>query len=476
MNDMTPQEPSVEIALSNARQMFEAVNAASRRIETLFPGFFSDAKHNHYTDFGFPQTVTFDMLYGIYSRNGIARSAIDKTILKSWQDNPEFCETSDPTETIVEKAFRLKLQDTRFWQHLSEIDRRSMVGGYAGAILRLKDGKAFDQPVGKVGGGVDGFKGLIPAWRSQLLIEGWDQDATSETYGEPTMYVFQEIPVDKNLPAGATGASRTVRVHPDRIILWSQDGTVFSRSSLEPGYNDLITCEKIVGAGGEGFWKNAKSAPVLDVDKDTKLEDMARAMGTTIPNLQQAMNDQVADFQKGFDKMLMLQGIKASQLNVTLPVPEQFFLAALQCFSASMNIPLKVLIGNQQGQRASTEDSMEWAQVNMSRRNNTIMPLLRTFLQRMIKFGILPQADWQPEWSDLLQTTKVEKIAIAKTLSDINASSYTANGEVIFTPDEIRQVADYEPLEVAIPVLPKPAPDKKGLYPKAEPSDPLSIP
>ena len=63
-------------------------NAAARRLDVMFPGYFMAAKHNHYRDFGYPDKVTFDMLYAMYTRNGIAAAAVDKTILKTWQDVP----------------------------------------------------------------------------------------------------------------------------------------------------------------------------------------------------------------------------------------------------------------------------------------------------------------------------------------------------------------------------------------------------
>ena len=61
-------------------------NAAARRLDVMFPGFFATAKHNHYADFGYPANISFDMLYAMYRRNGVASAAVDKTILKTWQD------------------------------------------------------------------------------------------------------------------------------------------------------------------------------------------------------------------------------------------------------------------------------------------------------------------------------------------------------------------------------------------------------
>jgi uncharacterized protein len=126
-------------------------NAVTRRLDTMFPGFFAEQKHSHYTDFGYPREVTFALAYAMYLRNGLARAAVDKTAAKTWQEAPfiqEFARDDgrDEPETTVEKAIRERFSDVRFWQNVAEADRRGMVGAYSGLILRIGDDKTFDQP------------------------------------------------------------------------------------------------------------------------------------------------------------------------------------------------------------------------------------------------------------------------------------------------------------------------------------------
>ena len=64
-------------------------NQAGRSLASMFPGFFaSGIKHDHYKDFGYPEQVTFDQLFRVYHRNGIARAGVDKTVGKTWESNP----------------------------------------------------------------------------------------------------------------------------------------------------------------------------------------------------------------------------------------------------------------------------------------------------------------------------------------------------------------------------------------------------
>lgn len=435
--------------MSNVRQLR---NAATRRITTMFQGFFGDAKHNHYKDFGYPDVVNFDMLYQMYRRNGIAAAAIDKTALKTWQDNPflqekqrDGSEGSSSKETPLELEIRNRFDDLRVWSRMAETDRRSMVGQYSALILRLGDGLEFSNPVGRVGGGLLGLVEVIPAWEGQLSVSEWETKQADENYGQPKMFQFNEAQVQAQ--SSQSGAARSFQVHPDRVIIWSRDGTLDCKSLLEPGYNDLIDMEKIKGAGGEGFWKNAKSAPVLELTPEAKIDEIASMMGVSVEEVYDKMNKQVQDWNKGFDELLMIQGMQAKSLSVNLPSPEHFFAIALQSFAASVMMPVKILVGSQSGERASTEDANEWSQSNMSRRVNTIKPNIMTFVNRLERFGVLPERDWHLDYSDLTEASMSEKIDRVVKMADTN-QKMKDDGDIIFTGDEMRAVAGYEPLVI----------------------------
>jgi hypothetical protein len=318
------------------------------------------------------------------------------------------------------------------------------VGCYSGVIMRLADSKRFQEPVDTVPGGLAGLVELIPAWEGQLQVAEWDTDEMSETYGQPLMFQFNEAQVASK--ANDTTKTRSFMIHPDRVLVWSRDGTVHGTSFLEPGYNDLIDLEKIKGAGGEGFWKNAKSAPVLNLDKDAKIGDLAKGMGVSPAEVGDKIGEQVEDWQKGFDQLLMLQGMEAKALGITLPSPEHFWAAPLQSFAASISMPLKILVGSQTGERASTEDASEWSQTIMSRRNSQTVPNVMALVRRLERFSILPEGkDWFLDWPSLMDPTPTEQIERAAKMADINAKMQRL-GEFVFTPDEMRQETGREPL------------------------------
>lgn len=427
-------------------------NRVTRSFQSILEraGFVTN-KHDHYKDFGYPEHINFDMAYHMYTRNGIATAAVEKTITKTWEQLPFIQEyvrdgsqkgKDAAKETSTEAAIRKHFTKLRIWQHLTECDRRSLVGDYAGLILRFADNRGFDQPVSSVRGGLLGLVEVIPAWQGQLTVNEWHMDPQSPDYAKPKMFAFNEAPV------GDAQQPRAFNIHPDRVVIWSSDGTLNGRSFLEPGYNDLVSMEKIIGAGGEGFWKNAKSAPILQIDKEASIERMADAMGVSVDDLREKMDDAVQDWQKGFDQLLMLQGMEAKTLGITLPSPEHFFGIALQSFSGSVNIPLKILIGSQTGERASSEDAQEWNKTCMSRRSNQTIPNLLSLIDRLVQFGLLPSKDWHLAWASLSESSMKEKVDLADKMAAVNVKMQTT-GEFVFLPDEIRGVADLEPLQEA---------------------------
>lgn len=447
------------------------VNEGVRRLDRMFPGFFAQAKHNHYADFGYPTDPQFGDFHALYERNGLARAGVDKTISKTWQDFPYLLEKPRDAgqatkETRWEKQIRERFEDLRVWQQLAEADRRGMVGAYAGVILRLADSKPFKDPVRRVPGGLAGLAEVIPAWEGQLTVSEWDKDETSKSYGQPKLFQFNEAALGKD------AQPRSFLVHPDRVLIWSRDGTVHGTSALKAGLNDLFAAEKIIGAGGEGFWKNAKSSPVLEVDKDANIAAMAKAMGVPAEEVADKMGEQVDAWQRGFDEMLMLQGMTAKALGVTLPSPEHFFSVAVQSFAASISCPMKILVGMQTGERASTEDAEEWALTNMSRRTSFVAPNIMAFVRRLERFGMIPERDWSLAWTSLTEAKAAEKIDRAVKMVTANRDSVTATSERVFTNAEIRAAAgDFEPLSDAEAKVEKA--EKPPADPENEPTDPV---
>ncbi|ALJ12629.1 anti-CBASS protein Acb1 family protein [Sphingopyxis macrogoltabida] len=398
-----------------------------------------NTKHDYAKDYGWPETLGFDQFHRMYCRSGLAAAAVDKTIGKTWQTMPALWEGEKPAESPAEAAIRKHFTKRKIWRSLMDADRRSMVGEYAGAIILLRDGMALDQPVTAVRRGIENVVGVIPAWQGQLEPVEWDEVPTSETYGDPLYYQFNEQAVGNP----TTAKKSQVRIHRDRVLIWSDDGTLNCNSALEPGFNDVADAEKIKGAGGEGFWKSSRGAPIIEAPKGVTPADVQRGMGASTPaDVIDKLNEQVGEFQSGHDNMLMLGGFSVSPLTITLPQPKELWEPCVQSFAASMGIPFKILVGNITGERASTEDKTEWAETCMSRRENRVLPILQDFIDRLVAWGVLEKKDWTIGWTSLLEASPDDKLDRATKMSAINQQ---AGAEPVFLPDEIREEAGYKP-------------------------------
>lgn len=448
MSEITVNEQTLELV----------INALSRRLDSSYGNLSSGQDQKHqllYCDYGYPENITFEMCYQMYKRNGYATAGINHAVETCFQDYPQLLEsekTHDLTQTeqvIAEQLTRLK-----FWAILAEADKYSRVGEYAGVIFRFRDGKTFDKPVDGVNNGLEGVAEMVPAWQGQLTPLEIDMNETSETYGQVTMYVFDESGLSAlGSVNGGTKKARKFNVHPSRVHIWSANQTVYgNRMVLEPGFNDLLTIQKVIGGGGEGFWKNAKAAPIMNVDKDTKAEKLAQMLNVPVTDIADKVDEIVRDFNTGLDATMMFQGIDVKAQAISMLSPEKFVLVAAQSFAASINEPLKLLVGNQNGERASTEDNKQWNKTCNSRRTNYCKPNIMGIIEKFVAYNILPKKSYYLLWSDLTESTTDEKIGIADKMATVN-QKLLGTGEVIFTTDEIRETAGYK----AIPTQALPA-------------------
>lgn len=425
------------------------VNALTRSINTMFAGYFGgDAKHDRlYADFGWPENIAFANYYQMYQRNGLAYAAIIRPIETCWQEYPELMEKEDTHDkTTLEKQIADHFEKINFWSVLAKADEYSRIGEYAGVIFRFSDGKQLNQPVDSKAIGLEGLVEVIPAMQGQLKpSERYSDPTDTANYGKVKMWMYNE--------AGITDGSENTRmenatIHPDRVHVWSMNSSIFGKPILEACFNDLLTLQKISGAGGEGFWKNAKAAPWLEVEKELSMQKLAASLGTTDPaEIPDKLDKVIGDWQKGYDQSLMLQGMKANFNSIKLDDPEPHRMGAMQSLAASISCPLKILIGSQSGERASTEDAKEWAKTCNSRNTKMVKPNIRRIIRKLVSFGVLPAREWYLLWADLTESTTAEKLDAAFKMAEINAKNRGTGEPVTFTANEIRETAGWDEMQ-----------------------------
>ncbi|MEP9342760.1 phage portal protein [Enterobacter kobei] len=418
---------AVNHALNDARM-------ARARMGLMAPTMGLDNKrHSAWCEYGFPEQVTYENLYALYRRGGIAHGAVEKLVGKCWQTNPEIIEGDDADESENETTWEKKSKQVftnRLWRAFADADRRRLVGRYAGILLHIRDGKDWNLPAIKG----RGLQKVSVAWAGSLTVSEWDTGINSKTYGQPKMWQYAE-----RLP---NGSSRRVNIHPDRVFIlgdYSDDAIGF----LEPAYNAFVSLEKVEGGSGESFLKNAARQLALSFDKEIDFASLASMYNVSIDELQDRFNDAAREMNRGNDVLLSLQGASVTSLVSPVSDPSPTYNVNLQTAAAGVDIPTRILVGNQQAERSSTEDQKYFNARCQSRRGELSFEI-EDFCDKLIELQVIDAVVQKAViWDDLSAQSDSEKLDAAIKMAQINSASI-ATGEQPFTGEEIRTVAGYE--------------------------------
>lgn len=269
------------------------------RMAMLGPSMGLDNKRGSaWCEYGFPEQITYDNLYSLYRRGGIAHGAVEKLVGKCWQTNPEIIEGDKADEKRAETAWEKKLKPVftnRLWRAFAEADRRRLVGRYSGILLHIRDNKPWNTEATRG----RGLEKVTVAWAGSLNVSEWDTGLNSQTYGQPKMWQYTE--------RLSNGASRRVEIHPDRIFILG-DYTDDAIGFLEPAYNAFVSLEKVEGGSGESFLKNAARQLALSFDKEIDFGSLASMYGVSVDELQDKFNEAAREMNRGNDVLMSLQG------------------------------------------------------------------------------------------------------------------------------------------------------------------------
>lgn len=419
---------AVAHALNDAR-------IARARMGLLNPSMGLDAKRDAaWCEYGFKEDLTFQDFYKLYRRGGIAHGAVEKLIGSCWKTDPWVIEGDKQDESRLETAWERRLKPittAKFWRQFAEADRRRLVGRFSALILRVRDSQAWDQPVR----GKPALVGVIPAWASSLQPVDFDTEPNSDRYGLPKYWQYTQRNQD--------GGTSQVKIHYDRIFIlgdWTADAIGF----LEPAFNAFVSLEKVEGGSGESFLKNASRQVSVNFDRDVDFSNLAALYGVSVTELQEKFNEAAREINQGNDQMLITQAATVAPLVSAVADPKPTYDVNLQTAAAAVDIPTKILVGMQTGERASSEDQKYFNARCQSRRNGDLSFDAHDLIEHLMRIRVVDHvAEFAIMWDDLTDATKADKLANAKLMSDINTAAM-ATGEPVFRTDEIRAAAGYD--------------------------------
>lgn len=397
-----------------------------------------DAKRPRaWCEYGFPETLCFDDFFRAYKRADLANGAVTQTVEKCWQTNPWLIQ-GDPTQnktgvTGVEAAWARLFKDLDLWAHLADADRRRLVGRYSGLLLLFADDKDWDAEVQ----GASRLVRIEPIWANQFKPLTWHDDPKDAMrFGTPETYTYTQ-------PSFGGSPTTILTIHADRLfVLGALDP--LEPAYLEPGFNQLVTLEKITGGSGESILKNAARQLAVEFDKEISFETIAAEQGTTVEALRETMDEQARDLGVGVDALMAVVGGSIKTLTTAAVDPRGPFEVAVSAFAASIPMPVKVLIGMQTGERASTEDRHAWNALCQGRRIKQLTPDILRFLRHLERVGFLRLGDEvSVMWDDLQQATRVEQLTNAKIMAETNQLG-VASGAPYYKDNEVREAGGYD--------------------------------
>lgn len=399
-----------------------------------------DAKRSQaWCEYGYAEHLTLDDYRKAWQRNAIAHGVTEKVLSKVWGTSPWLIEGDEYDEatplTTWEGLVSNWAKRTNAWRMMEEADRMRMLGGYAYMLLRVADNKKMDQPVKRINN-INAVVELVPVWADQIKPSRVNTNTQSPDYDKVEMWQYTE-------PSLHGAGSRTVDVHPDRVVTIGDPR--YGIPFLRAGFNALVNLEKIEGGSGESFLKNSARQLHIDFDKDAKLRDIADAHGVPMSDLGDVYNEVVQEMNIGNDNALITQGATANLLTTTPADPQPSYNTNVQSSSAAFDVASKIIVGNQTGERASTEDLKSFNDRCQSDRMREVGPeVVRPIIDRLIELKALeqPADDYSVMWDDLTAPSKEDRMAMVKVMAETNQIMFMEGG--LYTREQMLSEAGFE--------------------------------
>ena len=431
----------------NLRQLARNMQLRAQSSRALTSGYLGsdDKRPQAWEDYGYPADVGFDRLYNMFDRNGLARAGVMIPVKYCWQAVPKVYagEVRDGDERNPwEREFDRIADRLRLWAKLKAADKRQRVGEYGAFVVQIKgtaEEADFTRELGRIS--ADQIVSFIPVYQAQLEPVTWDTDRRSERYGMPETYQFNESAIDGQ----AQDRPRNTTVHHSRVIIFAEDAdddTIYGIPTNRAGFNHLLNIEKIEGAGGEGFWKNAAQKLIFSDKPGEDYSEMDE-------DEEKQWDEIVQAFQANWGKYMTASGMDVTNLQSTLIDPKSFFEISLGLYAASVEIPAKVLVGTQTGVLAGDADYAQLLQTCQSRRENWLTEMVSKTIDWLIKHGAVRPVDYSMEWDDIQAPSDDAKLDLVNKMVDANQKAIFAMGVPIFTLGEIRDIGGWKVAPVA---------------------------
>jgi len=378
-------------------------------------------KRDLYVSCGYPKEneINFQHYEARFQRQDIARRIITAPARAVWRKPPDICDDNDPKNdsTAFEEAWQAIVKKNRIYNYIRRTDTLAGIGRYAVLLLGFNDGAAdLKIPIGTTGlqkqqNSIQRPKELIflqPYSEANASIESWNTDKNSPRYNMPELYSLKM----------RTGRSDNLD-YDETLVHWSRiihvadnllEDDVYGTPVLKPVYNRLQDLETILAGSAEMFWQGAFPGVIFNIDPE------ADPGKQTLADL----DTEIKNYIHKLRRYIRTQGVSAQQLMPNIADPTNHAKLQLQIIAGTLGIPVRILIGSERGELASSQDDRNWNDRIDERRQDFGDRILRSLIDRLITVGVLPppqDLDYEIEWPDIEALDEDKQAKIAETRS-----------------------------------------------------------
>ena len=387
-----------------------------------------DGKRDVYRVLGYPKEITYKQYNDAYERQDIAQRIVDAKPDATWRGQPAvFDGDTEEDETEFTTAWADFAREKNIYHFFTRVDRVAGIGRYGVLYLGFNDGAAnLRQPVGNA----TDLLYMQPFSEDNATIKSSVSKRDDPRFGLPEFYDLRVANV-QNYGVTKANPDETLQVHWSRVIHVPdllKESSVFGKPRLKGVYNRLLNLEIIVGGSAEMYWRGAYPGISFEMDADTELD----------PQDAEDLDEEIDKYVHDLSRYIRLKGTKAKSLAPQIANPEKHVMVQVQMISANTRIPVRILMGSERGELASTQDQENWESVIEERQLDFAEPvILREFIKRMQAAGVLPQtregSSIKVNWPDMGALSAKDKAEVAKVRSEA-IRNYVVSGSAELIP------------------------------------------
>lgn len=403
-------------------------------------------KRDIYESCGYPKTLSYQDYRNVYDRGDIGKTVIAAYPDATWVHPPVVRETEEvnPEDTPFEKKWKDICINLPIYTYINRADTLCGIGSYGALFLGFDDGKEFDKPVVKA----KNLRYLRPLSEISVAIDTYNTDRYSSRFGLPEMYNITFNSVVQSSTGQSASNVQSFKVHWTRILHIADnkdESDVFGVPRLQPVYNRLYDCMKVLSCSSEMFWQGAFQGLAFEADAESQVVDPV------------ALEAEIQKYVHGLQRYMQLQGITTKPLSSPVANPKAHIDAQLLFISATTRIPLRVLTGSERGELSSVQDENNWKDRLEERRLRFATDdIMKPLLNRLVEVGVLPSPKlgigrYYIEWSSVSSTTYKQQMETSRIITDALRIYVKEKVYLIIKPDQyLEKVMKFDPEQIKL--------------------------